>query len=129
MALRRSPQDNALITALAHGATIKAAAEAAGVSEQVAKKRVNSIDVMDAVRAERSRIATQLGSRLMAMSLVAAEYLMSVVRDPTQATQNRVRAASVVIAESRAWQDAELAERLDELEAELGLRSLRTSAG
>ncbi len=59
------------------------------------------------------------------MAHLCADYLLTVVRDPSQATQNRVRAASIVIAESRAWQDAELAERLDELEAELAVRELR----
>jgi hypothetical protein len=48
-----------------------------------------------------------------------AQYLAVVIQDPSASTQARVRAAGIMLTEARAWMDADLHERLTELERAL----------
>ena len=86
------------------------------------RRRMTDEAFMKRVREERDRINLEVGVRLMAWAKVAGQYLAVVIQDPNTSTQARVRAAGIMLTEARAWMDADLHERLTELEESLLLR-------
>lgn len=116
MGRKRTPREEQIIKAFAVGASVETISEQVGVPEVSLRRRMTDEAFMKRVREERDRISLEVGVRLMAWAKVAGQYLAVVVQDPNAPTHARVRAAGIMLTEARAWMDADLHERLTELE-------------
>ncbi len=107
--------DSAFLLALARGVAVKTAAQAAGVSERTASRRLADPEFRRAVSAARAALLDRAIGQLADASSDAAEVLKGLlnVADP----RIRVRAAtSILELAPKLRESAELEERVAELE-------------
>ena len=108
----------ALVTALAAGQSIAAAAKAAGMGERTAYRYVDHPDVKARIRAARAALFERSLGRLADTTLTAVEALAELL-----ATENesiRLRAAVAVLDHAVKLRESDdLARRLAELEAQV----------
>ena len=114
---RREGADGVLITALARGATYKAAAETAGVSESTARRRMDDPAFRQQVAAVRTEM---LGAAIGRLTDALAGSAATLAELATTASSESVRlyaARATLEMTIRLRESLEFSERLDRLEA------------
>lgn len=114
---------NAVIEALAHGATYEQAAQTAGVLPATVTRYASDPAFMARVQARRATIATTTAALLTAQTRASIEHLHDVMTDPQVSDSVRVRAAGLLLTEARAWRDADMEARLVALEQAIAEQS------
>lgn len=105
------------VEALARGASIKAAATAAGVHDRTIYKWRQKPEFIAALRAVDAENLKELARQLTAASLDAIGVLASVMNNKATDPSTRVRAASEILRHRAAFYElANLTERVDALE-------------
>ena len=115
----RKNADSALVTALAAGGTVEAAAKAAGVSAATAHRRLNDPAFRHRVAETRDEMVSRAVARLSATSTLAADCLRELLEARSETV--RLRSARAILelgAKLREQED--LAERVRALEERLG---------
>ena len=107
-----------LVAGLVAGQTIEAAAEAAGMSEASAHRRLAEPEVRQRLDAARLAVVEAVSDRLSAAALGAVATLDAIASDTTVAAGVRVQAANGLLARVTALREASHVEaRLTEIEA------------
>ncbi len=110
--------DAVLIARLAAGATVRDAADAAGIAERTAYRRLELVDFRREVSATRRRFLAEVVGKLADAGTEAADTL----RDLLSARSENVRhasARSIIELSQRLSESVELEERVAELEARI----------
>ena len=114
----RKNADSTLLTELAAGGTVEAAAKAAGVSEATAYRRLREPDFRRQVTAARDEMVARSVARLSATSTLAADCLRELLKARSETV--RLGAARAVIElGARLREQEDLAERVRALEERL----------
>ncbi len=122
---RNRARDDLLAAALAAGAKIVEAAQAAGVSERTAHRRLADPAFRQRVEDARRDHVRHIGGRLTALSDEALDALAELLHAPRVPAAVRCRAALGVLAESLRWREqADVEQRLQAIEAALSDRGL-----
>jgi hypothetical protein len=113
---RRKRGGDALVTALACGATVEGAARKAGISERTAYRRLADPDFQARLRRERAELARRAAGLLTAATLESVRTLVE-LQGSAQPAPTRLGAARAVIALGlKLREEADLGERVAELE-------------
>ena len=122
----RKNADSALITGLACGGTVEAAAKTAGVSERTAFRRLEDPSFRRRVAEARDAMVSRAVARLSATSTLAADTLRELLKARSETV--RLGAARAVLElGAKLREHEELAERIAALEERLGDRTEGTS--
>src|SRR5215213_1839174 len=114
----RKSADSALVTALAAGGTVEAAAKAAGVSETTAYRRQREPAFRQRVAEVRDEMVSRAVARLSATSTLAADCLRELLK--AQSETVRLGAARAILElGSRLREQEDLGARIAALEREL----------
>lgn len=114
----RAGSTEALLAAIVSGSSVAEAASAAGVSARTAARRLAEPATQTRLADLRAEALAAVADRLATAAADAVDLLALVVVDSTVIAGVRVRAASVLLAQSVALRDATLLERrIAQLEA------------
>jgi hypothetical protein len=111
--------DERLLTALACGATVEAAARQAGVSERTAYRRLADRDFRRRLQGVRADFVRRTAGTLTAAATEAVRTLLELLRAPAAAAVRLGAARAVLEIGLRLREAADLEERLDALEERL----------
>ena len=117
--------DDALIAALACGATVDAAAKAANVSVRTVHRRLRDDAFRRRLAEARGDMVRRTAGALTAASQEAVRTLLVLQREPTPATVRLGAARAVLELGIKIREMAELEERLQEVERRLGTQERR----
>lgn len=106
----------AVVLSIAAGNSITNTCEMTGASRPLVTRLVNDPDIQVRIRDERARVGSEITAALATHARRAADYLVSIVNDPTAPDGARVRAAGLLLSEARAWRSDDIEERLTALE-------------
>jgi HEAT repeat protein len=115
----RRNADSVLVTALAAGATVEAAAKTAGVSERTAYRRLDDPAFRQGVINARAEMVSRAVARLSATSTLAADTLRKLL-DARSETVRLGAARAILELGSKLRESEDLAERVRALEERLG---------
>ncbi|MCF8527758.1 MAG: hypothetical protein K9G24_02340 [Candidatus Nanopelagicales bacterium] len=110
--MTRRHNEDALVHAAATGRTIEQIAEDLSMSRGTVARRLNEPATQHRIRVRRAEVASELTASPIDRAHTAADLLMAVIVDEFLAPQHRVRAATSLLAEARAWRDADMEGRL-----------------
>jgi hypothetical protein len=117
-------RDTMLVVALACGATPTEAAARAGVSRRTAYRRLQDPAFRRRVHRERDTLVAAIVGRLADASLTAVDTLRIIAADEDAAPGPRISSAKAILDVClRAHEQIELAERIEAVEAHLGLHA------
>jgi len=123
VSVKMSSRKSAAINALAGGESFAVAAAAAGVTERTLRRWRGEPAFLDALRAADSDQLTETARQLNAAGQRAVAVLVGILDSPSTAAGLRLRAASEILRHRGAFFElTNLAERLDALEAHLGVK-------
>jgi hypothetical protein len=109
--------DDTLLDALLAGATIRTAAERAGVSISTARRRLADPGFSRRLSEARSEVRRSLVDRLTATATASVGVLAAVLADPAASPSVKVRAAEVALNSAVKWVSvADLEQRIAALE-------------
>jgi hypothetical protein len=108
----RRDADELIVIAAAVGQNHREIAGHAGVAVNTVLRRLDEPEIQTRIRARRNELAANLTAALVADAHAARQYLVSVMDDETISPGTRVRAATTLLAETRAWRDNEIGEQL-----------------
>ena len=115
--VRKEIVDDVLSFEFARGATAVAAAEAAGVSERTARRRLDEPEFRMLVRRRRAALFEEASARTVGSSMRAAEVLVDIL-DHSDDEALRVRVALALLSQARTTVTVDmLNERVEELES------------
>ena len=115
----RRNADSALVTALAAGGTVEAAAKSAGVGVATVHRRLNEPAFRQRVAEARDEMVARAVARLSATSTLAADTLRELLKARSETV--RLGAARAILElGSKLREQEDLAERVAALEARLG---------
>ena len=115
----RQNADSALVTALAAGGTVEAAATSAGISAATAHRRLNDPAFCRRVTDARDEMVARSVARLSATSTLAADTLRELLKARSETV--RLGAARAILElGSKLREQEDLAERIAALEERLG---------
>lgn len=122
---RRAAQDDRLVEALAAGATQVDAGKSAGVNERTVRRRLEEPEFVARVRTRRHETLSQAAGKMTSLLDDAVEALGELVRiaDPSV----RLRAATAIVRMADTFQQQDLAERQEEIAAQLAELEARHS--
>jgi AcrR family transcriptional regulator len=118
----RRNADQALLTALACGATVEAAARNAGVSQATVYRRLQDRDFQQRVQQVRSDMVQRTAGMLTAAAMEAVKTLLELQKAPAPAAVRLGAARSVIELGTKLRETAEFEERLAALEQQMGPR-------
>jgi hypothetical protein len=113
---RRRTADDAMVLALACGATVESAAQRAGVSERTAFRRLKDAAFQERVQATRLEMVQRTGGMLTAASLEAVKTLMQLLQTSSSATVRLGAARTILDLSMKVREAADLEIRLVQLE-------------
>jgi transcriptional regulator with XRE-family HTH domain len=116
---------NKVLDAIADGCTYQQAAKRAGVQVSTVARYMQDDEFTAELQAKRATLATVTSAALTSKCLDAIEQLHSLMNDPRSTQTTKAKAASTLLAEARAWRDADIDERITELENKAQQRNLR----
>jgi hypothetical protein len=116
---------NAVMAAIADGCTYQEAAHRAGVQVSTVARYMQDPEFTHALNGLRATIASTNSAALNSRCLDAIERLHSLMNDPRSTQSVQAKAASTLLAEARAWKDADIEQRLIELEGQAQRTNLR----
>src|SRR4051794_21288395 len=115
----RKGADEALLAALACGATVEAAAKAAGVSAGTAHRRLRNVSFRNKLLEARGDIVRRTAGALTAASQESVRTLLTLQREPTPPAVRLGAARAVLELGLKVREAAELEERLAQLERQV----------
>ena len=111
--------DEALLTALACGASVEAAAQKAGVSESTAYRRLKEPEFQQRLREVRADMVQRTGGMLTAAAGEAVKTLLALQKDSVPPATRLGAARAVLELGLKVRETAELEQRLAALEEQL----------
>jgi hypothetical protein len=123
----RTANENAVIEALAEGATYTEAANRAGVLPATVTRYAADPEIMHRVQHRRDTIAANTTAAVTAATIQAIDVLIGAMHSRTTTESVRVSAARAILSEARAWRDTEIGLRLAEIEDRLHTNQYVTS--
>jgi hypothetical protein len=124
----RRNADEALLLALACGATVEAAAQKAGISQATAYRRLAEPAFRQRLQEVRADLVQRTAGALTAAAQEAVRTLLALQKDNVPAAVRLGAARAVLEIGVKLRESAELAERVAALEAQLGQAPQRASA-
>ncbi len=115
----RKGADEALLLALACGATVEAAAQSAGISRRTAHRRLADADFRQQLLGLRADMVQRTAGMLTAASMEAVKTLLALQKESIPAAVRLGAARSVLELGMKVRETAELQERLRALEERL----------
>jgi hypothetical protein len=117
---RRNRGDEVLVTALACGATVEGAARKAGLSVRTVYRRLADPDFQERLRQERAELVRRATGLLTAASLESVRTLVDLQGAALPPAARLGAARAVIGLGMKLREEADLAERVAELERRLG---------
>ena len=116
MARSRNDRKNSALAALCAGAGLHGAAEAANVQPRTIYDYLQDPDFRTTLHEIRAAADDLTAVLLANYATDAVELLNAVLHNPEETTTARVKAAGLILNESRAWRDTDIERRLTQLE-------------
>jgi hypothetical protein len=117
----RKKMEDALLLALACGATVEAAARQCGLSERTVYRRLHEADFRERLQALRADMVQRTAGALTAAATEAVRTLLDLQKPASPAAVRLGAARAVLELGVRLRETAELSERIAALEAQLGM--------
>ena len=117
MATAAARKNERIIAALISNPTVKAAAEACGVSERQIYARLQDPDFKELYDAKRHELLDHATAALQGHLSAAVETMGEIAKDPKAGQQTRLNAAEAIVRNSlKLTEQADILQRLDALE-------------